>query len=174
MRKLLLLLALCLAPPLHAADDYRDIKWEALVPKDWDPAKDLKALDVGKLQDSDPRAMEALEKMKALWDAAPTVPAMAGAKVRLPGFAIPLENKGGKVSEFILVPYFGACIHSPPPPANQIIHAISARPLKGMRSMDAIWVYGTLGISRADTPWGKAGYRIEVDKITPYEEAKRK
>ncbi|MBL8478975.1 MAG: DUF3299 domain-containing protein, partial [Sterolibacteriaceae bacterium] len=97
MRKLLLLLALCLAPPLHAADDYREIKWEALVPKDWDPAKDLKALDLGKLQDSDPRAMEALEKMKALWDAAPTVPAMAGAKVRLPGFAIPLENKGGKV-----------------------------------------------------------------------------
>jgi hypothetical protein len=44
--------------------------------------------------------MEALEKMKALWDAAPTVPALAGAKVKLPGFAIPLENKGGKVSEF--------------------------------------------------------------------------
>ena len=174
MRKLLLLLALCLAPPLHAADDYRDIKWEALVPKDWDPAKDLKALDFGKLQDSDPRAMEALEKMKALWDSAPTEPSLAGLRVRLPGFAIPLEAKADKVSEFLLVPYFGACIHSPPPPANQIIHAVSTKPLKGMRSMDAIWVQGTLSLHRADTPWGKAGYRLAVDKIAPYEEAKKK
>ena len=166
MRKLLLLLALCLAPPLHAADDYRDIKWEALVPKDWDPAKDLKALDFGKLQDSDPRAMEALEKMKALWDAAPTVPAMAGAKVRLPGFAIPLENKGGKVSEFILVPYFGACI--------QIIHVVTKKPVSKLNSMDAVWVSGTLSLQYANTPWGSAGYRLTADKIAPYEEAKKK
>jgi uncharacterized protein len=174
MRRLLILLALCLALPLHAADDYREIKWEALVPKDWDPARDLKALDLGKLQDSDPRAMEALEKMKALWDAAPTVPAMAGAKVRLPGFAIPLENKGGKVSEFILVPYFGACIHSPPPPANQIIHVVAKKPVGKLNSMDAVWVSGTLSLQYANTPWGSAGYRLDVDKIAPYEEAKKK
>ena len=69
MRKLLLLLALCLALPLQAAEDYKEIGWEALVPKGWDPTQDLKALlNSGKLQDSDPRAMEALEKMKALWD----------------------------------------------------------------------------------------------------------
>lgn len=173
MRKLLLLLALCLAPPLHAADDYRDIKWEALVPKDWDPAKDLKALDFGKLQDSDPRAMEALEKMKALWDAAPTVPAMAGAKVRLPGFAIPLENKGGKVSEFILVPYFGACIHSPPPPANQIIHVLPNPPVKGVRSMDTVWISGKLTTGKTDTYMGASSYRIEATQVAPYKEPAR-
>mgnify|MGYP001366545313 CR=1 FL=1 len=114
------------------------------------------------------RAMEALEKMKALWDAAPTVPAMAGAKVRLPGFAIPLENKGGKVSEFLLVPYFGACIHSPPPPANQIIHVILAKPLKGLQSMDAVWVSGALSITRSDSPWGASGYRMQGELVTPY------
>ena len=172
MRILLLLLALCLAPPLHAADDYKEIKWEGLVPKGWDPAKDLKALDLGKLQDSDPRAMEALEKMRALWDAAPTEPTLAGAKVRLPGFAIPLEVKGNKVSEFLLVPYFGACIHSPPPPANQIIHAVTAKPAR-LRSMDPVWVNGTLSLQRADTPWGKSGYRLTVDKVVPYEEPKK-
>lgn len=172
MRKLLLLLALCLAPPLHAADDYRDIKWEALVPKDWDPAKDLKALDFGKLQDSDPRAMEALEKMKALWDAAPTVPAMAGAKVRLPGFAIPLENKGGKVSEFILVPYFGACIHSPPPPSNQIIHVLPEHAAK-IRSMDAVWVSGRLATLKTDSYMGASSYRVEASLIEPYAEKPR-
>ena len=113
-------------------------------------------LDVYKRQllDSDPRAMEALEKMKVLWDSAPTEASLAAMRVRLPGFAIPLEAKADKVTEFLLVPYFGACIHSPPPPANQIVHAISAKPLKGMRSMDAIWVHGTLSLKRADTPWG--------------------
>ena len=175
MRKLLLLLALCLALPLQAAEDYKEITWEALVPKGWDPTQDLKVLlNSGTLKDSDPRAMEALEKMKALWDSAPTEPSHAGARIRLPGFAIPLEVKGDKVTEFLLVPYFGACIHSPPPPANQIVHAVSARPLKGMRTIDAIWVHGTLSLKRADTPWGKAGYRLAVDKIAPYEEPKRK
>jgi hypothetical protein len=43
-----------------------------------------------------------------------------------------------------------------------------------MRSMDAIWVHGTLSLVRADTPWGKAGYRLAVDRIAPYEEAKKK
>jgi hypothetical protein len=175
MRKLLLLFAICLALPLQAAETYQEITWDALVPKGWDPTQDLKALlDSGKLQDSDPRAMEALEKMKALWDSAPTEPSLAGARIRLPGFAIPLEVKGDKVTEFLLVPYFGACIHSPPPPANQIIHAVSARPLKGMRSMDALWVSGTVSLKRADTPWGKAGYRLAVDKIAPYEAAQKK
>ncbi len=175
MRKLLLLLALCVTLPLQAADTYKEITWDALVPKDWDPTQDLKALlSSGKLLDSDPRAMDALEKMKVLWDSAPTEASLAGMRVRLPGFAIPLEAKADKVTEFLLVPYFGACIHSPPPPANQIVHAISAKPLKGMRSMDAIWVHGTLSLHRADTPWGKAGYRLAVDKIAPYEEAKKK
>jgi hypothetical protein len=175
MREFLLLLALCVTLPLQAADAYKQTEWDALVPKGWDPTQDLKVLlGSGKLKDSDPRAMEALEKMKVLWDSAPTEPSLAGARIRLPGFAIPLEIKGGKVTEFLLVPYFGACIHSPPPPANQIVHAISAKALKGMRSMDAIWVNGTLSLHRADTPWGKAGYRLAVDKVEPYEEAKKK
>ena len=175
MRKLLLLLALCLALPLHAADTYEEITWEALVPKGWDPTQDLKALlNSGKLLDSDPRAMEALEKMKALWDSAPTEPSHAGARIRLPGFAIPLEVKGDKVTEFLLVPYFGACIHSPPPPANQIIHVVTKTPAGKLNSMDAVWVSGTMSLQYANTPWGSAGYRLTADKIAPYEEAKKK
>ncbi|MBI5792342.1 MAG: DUF3299 domain-containing protein [Rhodocyclales bacterium] len=171
MRKLLFLLALCLALPLHAADDYKQIKWEALVPKGWDPAKDLKALDLGKLQDSDPRAMEALEKMRALWDAAPTEPTLAGAKVKLPGFAIPLENKGGKVSEFLLVPYFGACIHSPPPPANQIIHVVTSKPVSNLHSMDTVMVSGTMSLKYSNTPWGSAGYRLTLERMENFNPA---
>lgn len=179
MRILLLLLTLAFAAPLHAADAFQEIRWEDLVPKGWDPTKEFKALDLGKMQDSDPRAMEALQKMKALFDDAPTEPALAGRKIRLPGFVIPLEykDKGEQVTEFILVPYFGACIHTPPPPANQIIHAVvdkAAKPLGKLRSMDPVWASGTLSLHRADTPWGKAGYRLSVEKLTPYEEPKSK
>ncbi len=48
---------------------------------------------------------------------------LEGATVRLPGFIVPLEAvKSGDVSEFLLVPYFGSCIHVPPPPPNQIVY----------------------------------------------------
>jgi hypothetical protein len=171
---LALVLALGPASPLRAAETFKEIRWEELVPKDWDPTKDFKALNLGTLQDSDPRAMEALEKMKALFDNAPAEPAFAGAKIRLPGFVIPLERKGEQVTEFILVPYFGACIHTPPPPANQIIHAVATKSVGKLRSMDPVWVTGTLSLQRADTPWGKAGYRLAVDKVVPYEEPKKK
>jgi hypothetical protein len=174
MRTLLLLIALILSPNLQAAGEYQEIGWEGLVPKGWDPSKEIRALDLGQLKDSDPRAMEALEKLKQLWDQAPTEPDLEGRKVRLPGFVIPLERKGEQVIEFLLVPYFGACIHTPPPPANQIIHAVSAKPLGKMRTMDAYWISGTLSLKRADTPWGSAGYRLAVDKATPYEEPKKK
>ncbi len=174
MKILILLLTFCLALPVEASEPYRDIKWEELVPKGWDPAKDLKGLDFATLSDSDPRAMEALEKLRRLWDEAPTEPALNGRRIRIPGFVIPLERKGEQVLEFLLVPYFGACIHTPPPPANQIVHAVSAKPLGKMQTMDTVWVTGTLGLQRAETQWGHAGYRLSVDKVTPYEAPKGK
>lgn len=171
----LLLAALCWAlAPAFANDPWPEIKWEALVPKGWDPAAQFKGLDLAKLQDSDPRAMEALDRLKKEWDNAPAEPALNGKKVRIAGFALPLERVGDKVTEFLLVPYFGACIHSPPPPANQIIHAKSARPLAGVKMMVPLWAYGTLTVQRNETTWGVAGYRLAVDKIAPYQDAPKK
>lgn len=163
-----------LSQPLFAAGATPEIKWEDLVPKDWDPAADFKALDLSKLQDSDPRAMEALEKMKQAWDNAPTEPGMDGKRGRIAGFALPLERQGDKVTEFLIVPYFGACIHTPPPPANQIIHAKSPKPLAGVKMMMPIWTHGTIQVQRGETTWGVAGYRLKVDKILPYEEGVRR
>jgi len=171
MRLLLLLVSICatlLAPISQAADPYKNATWESLVPKDWDPAKEFKTLNLGSLQDSDPRATEALSRMKDTWANAPTERTLDGAKIRISGFAIPLEMKGDKVTEFLLVPYFGACIHTPPPPANQIIHVISKKPLDNMRTMDAVTVSGTMGLNRAESPWGTSGYRLAVEKVEPY------
>ena len=72
-------------------------------------------------------------------------------------------------TEFLIVPYFGACIHTPPPPANQIIHAKSRKPLSNVKMMTPLWVYGTFSVQRASTDWGVAGYRLEVERIAPYD-----
>lgn len=174
MKNPLLAFALLFALPIFAAEPWPELKWEALVPKGWDPSKEFKDLDFSKLQDSDPRAMEALDRLKRLWDDAPAEPTLSGRRIRIAGFALPLERQGDKVTEFLIVPYFGACIHTPPPPANQIIHAKSAKPLTGVKIMTPLWTYGTLAVQRGETQWGVAGYRLTVDKIAPYAEPARK
>ena len=163
-----------LAPPAaKASAGYREIGWEDLLPKGWDPMAPFKGLDLARLNDRDPRAIEAMEKLQAAWAEAPVESSLRGSKIRIPGFIIPLDRQGDLVSELLLVPYFGACIHTPPPPANQIIHAKSARPLSGITTMQPIWAYGTLNVQRGESQWGVSGYRLTVDKIMPYEMPKQ-
>jgi hypothetical protein len=146
----------------------RTIGWEVLVPADWDPMKDLKGLNLSILSDADPRATAALAKLREAWDNAPINPAVVGQTVRLPGYLVPLEETKDGLKEFLLVPYFGACIHSPPPPANQIVHVLPKVPAKGLRSMDTVWVTGVLTGARTDSYMGMSGYRIEATQVTPY------
>ena len=54
------------------------------------------------------------------------VASLDGRRVRLSGYVVPLKHKGIRVSEFLLVPYVGACIHVPAPPWNQIICSSSS------------------------------------------------
>jgi len=171
---LLFCAALLAAPAASAREPWPEIKWEALVPRDWDPRAEFKDIDFAKLDDADPRAIAALERLRKLWDAAPVDPALNGRKARIAGFALPLERVGDKVTEFLLVPYFGACIHTPPPPANQIIHAKSAKPLTGVKMMTPIWTYGAFTLQRSRTEWGVAGYGFTVDRVAPYEEQRRR
>jgi hypothetical protein len=106
--------------------------------------------------------------MREAWDKAPSNPAMEGATIRIPGYLVPLEDTKAGMKEFLLVPYFGACIHSPPPPANQIIHVLPKTPAQGLRSMDAVWVSGTMKLVRSDTSMGTSGYRMEAVLVEPY------
>ncbi len=170
----LLAALLFLACAAQAAEDWPELKWEALVPKGWDPRKAFAGLDLSRLDDADPRAIEALEKLKQAWDEAPAEPTLNGRRVRIAGFALPLERQGDKVSELLLVPYFGACIHSPPPPANQIIHARLAKPAPGIATMMPVWLFGTLKAERRQTTWGTAGYRLSVERVEPYREMGRR
>jgi hypothetical protein len=152
---------------------FREIKWEELVPPHWDPMKDLKGLDLGALSDADPRATQLLKKMREVWDNAPSNPALDGQSVRIPGYVVPLEEDKDGLREFLLVPYFGACIHSPPPPANQIIHVLPRSVAKGVRSMDPVWISGTLVREKTDSYMGAAGYRMQAQRVEPYVETPR-
>jgi hypothetical protein len=154
--------------PAAVQTTYKETGWKALVPPDWDPMKALRELDMGNLSDSDPRAMRALEQLRAAWDNAPVEPALNGARIRIPGFVVPLERQRDQITEFLLVPYFGACIHTPPPPSNQIIHVIPARSLKSVATMDAVWVSGVLETVRSETGMGNAGYRMRAEVVVPY------
>src|SRR5689334_17277103 len=67
-----------------------------------------------------------------------------GKVVKLPGYVLPIEYSGKKVTEFLLVPWVGACIHTPPPPPNQIVHVKTDRPIEINGQFDAVWVTGKM------------------------------
>ncbi|MCE8531574.1 DUF3299 domain-containing protein [Ruegeria pomeroyi] len=69
---------------------------------------------------------------------------LVGMSVRLPGYVLPLEFKGRKVVEFLLVPTVGACIHTPPPPANQIVHVVYPQGIEVNGLFTPVWITGTM------------------------------
>lgn len=161
------------APAVPAATAPRTINWNALVPAGWDPYKDFKTLDLASLNDSDPRANELMAKMRKAWDHAPVNPALVGQVVRIPGYVVPLEESKAGMTEFLLVPYFGACVHSPPPPSNQIVHVLPQTPAAGLRSMDTVWVTGVLSTLQTDSYMGSASWRLAASSVAPYAEGAR-
>jgi len=157
---------------------YRPLNWDELIPADWDPTKPLKGLNMDKLQDSDPRAIEALEKVRAAWNDAPIIGSLNNQRVEIPGFVVPLDVDSERVKEFLLVPYFGACIHVPPPPSNQVIHVIPPKGMskeqqkilkKAVLTYGAVSVSGTLETVSSNTAMGFSGYRLKADKIAAYQ-----
>lgn len=92
-----------------------------------------------------------------------------GRRVQVPGFIVPLDDALEEGAEFLLVPYYGACVHTPPPPPNQMAFVT----MKGGRSVklalfDAVWMEGTLRIVNYDSPYGQVGFTIEGTSMRPY------
>ncbi|QOF80742.1 DUF3299 domain-containing protein [Variovorax sp. 38R] len=139
----------------------QELAWDTLVPKDWDPTQRYRNISLEALRDNDPRAIQMLDEMRAVWDNAPVNVALDGKPAKLSGFVVPLDATPDGIREFLLVPYFGACIHTPPPPANQIVHVIAPAPVKGLHAMDTVRVSGTLKAARyASADMGVSGYEI--------------
>lgn len=149
----------------------KEFTWDDLIPADYRPDAVFAQMDVNSLQDGDPKAAEAMEKLRALWKDAPVVKELDGRKIKLGGFAVPLDGDGKITTEFLLVPYYGACIHVPPPPANQAILITLDKPQDIIKQpFDAVWVEGVIKIERFSNELADAGYAMKNAVVTPYEE----
>lgn len=163
LRLPILLLTLLLGLPA-LADSPRTLRWSELIPADAAPAplRTQPLHEQGPTDESGPRAAQQQPD-------APTVEALHGQLVRLPGYLVPLEIEPDQTTrEFLLVPYYGACIHVPPPPANQTVHV---RHTGGVR-LDALWqpywIEGRLRVERVSSELAVAGYRMEAVRAEPY------
>jgi len=173
-RKLLLFTVLCVLPLMawSAKPPATELEWDALIPENANPDKMIKkyGLDVADLDDSDPRAKKILAELEDAWNKAPVVKSLDGKRVKLPGFVVPLEGDGKTLSEFLLVPYYGACIHVPPPPSNQTVYVkVPKGDAKIRKAFDTVWVTGTMSAKPFSSDLATAGYQIKADSVTPYE-----
>jgi len=99
-----------------------------------------------------------------------TVEALDGQRVRLPGYTVPFDyGADTKVTEFLLVPYFGACIHAPPPPPNQTLFVMAENALKIEDLSQAVWVEGTLHAQTQESELADAAYTLTLETLEPYE-----
>ncbi|MDL0431217.1 DUF3299 domain-containing protein [Marinobacter sp. TBZ242] len=147
----------------NAKEASEEIDWLELM-----PAEDLNLLE------SMPEVTHEGDGPAALPDEIMTgrvVPEMDGRSGRIPGFVVPLKTtQDMRILEFFLVPYYGACIHVPPPPPNQIIHVKYKEGFKLEALYDPVWIEGTLQIQRTENDIASSSYSIVADNVTPYEE----
>ena len=91
--------------------------------------------------------------------------------IKIPGFIVPLEfNQDQSVTQFFLVPFFGACIHQPPPPPNQIIFVNYPQGLALNSLYDPFWISGLLRTSLVEHEMAVAAYSLQMTSFEPYTE----
>ena len=121
------------------------------------------------------KRMEIIEQRMRL--ASETNPELNGASVKIPGYLLPLEFSDNLVTEFLLVPYVGACIHTPPPPPNQIVHVNSEFGVVSNDLYAPVWVEGVMKTESLSATLSfvdgtddiPVAYQLEAQEVTPYE-----
>jgi uncharacterized protein len=176
---LLVMLAMLFSSTPAWAEKYKTIEWTDLLPK-----KDLEALTNGpEIEHNTPEVTAKLNmnntasKQKgpqSPFDRAmvstAVKPEFNNQRIRLISYIVPLEfDAEQKTTEFFLVPYYGACIHVPPPPPNQLIHVVYP---KGFLQEDLqlpYWVEGTLHTQQITKDTTVAAYTLTINAIKPNE-----
>lgn len=151
--------ATAFVPQVAQADDYIDLGWGDLL-----PANEITIPNVlrGLIEhDNAPLSSQqpASSGVRTDWN---------GRMVRLPGFIVPIDYKGTGVTAFILVPYVGACVHVPPPPANQLVFVTTPTPYESDGLFEAVSVTGKFRVSSISTHLAEIGYALSADRIEPY------
>ncbi|MFK7865407.1 MAG: DUF3299 domain-containing protein [Pseudohongiellaceae bacterium] len=116
--------------------------------------------------------LQASEEGEAYLNALESVdinPELIDKNVLIPGFIVPLAyNAKRRVTEFFLVPFFGACIHLPPPPPNQIIYVSYDRGVELNNFYDAYSVHGLLTSDIVSNDTATSAYRMEAAGVSIY------
>ncbi len=157
-----------------ASEKPQELEWPDLMPDGYNPDKLLteyqQKYNIDELPDSDPTIKKLMSKLEEILAESPLNTALNGKLIKLPGYVIPVETNGQRSSEFLLVPYFGACIHVPPPPVNQTVY-VKTRDKDGAeirKLYDVVWVTGIIKTERLSTDLAEAGYTIDAVEVTPY------
>ena len=148
-----------LLPVIAQAEEYIDLEWTDLLPVG-QAAYSPKANNI--IQHNQDSLLAQQPKSKGVrtdWN---------GQIVRLPGFVVPIEYSGNSVTAFILVPFLGACIHVPPPPANQLVFVTTAKPYKSAGLHAPVNVIGMFGTASQATQLADISYALSADIIKPY------
>ncbi|HBO16075.1 MAG TPA: DUF3299 domain-containing protein [Porticoccaceae bacterium] len=159
---------------------YTTIEWTDLIPQEdldilLNPPSYITDIEDGSLDDDlgdllteDPNDPDMNRYQKALVSDK-IKPEMDGASIRLPGFVVPLEfDEDQVITQFFLVPYFGACIHMPPPPPNQIVFVRYPKGLKLEALTYPIWLSGQLETALTESDIAIAAYAMETDSFEYY------
>lgn len=145
-------------PDVSRADagGVREIDWLELL-----PPEDLAALEAMPEIDHTGEMV-----MPEVMTSTRTVAAMDGVRGRIPGYLVPIAfNEQQQVTEMFLVPYFGACIHVPPPPPNQLVFIRPENPIELGNLWDAYWVHGTLRIDLTENAMATSAYTLELERL---------
>ena len=169
----LLLVLACSAANLGAASTVQTLSWDDLVPEDYELKPPLPIHDY-----SDLASIFKAEMDRATGSAfaqqepnAPVVTTFDQQQVRLAGYVVPLTiDANSRVIDFLLVPYFGACIHVPPPPSNQIIYVDAEQGLPLDELWEPFWVEGQLQVAALETAEITAGYQLQLVNYQRYTE----
>ncbi|MFK7762336.1 MAG: DUF3299 domain-containing protein [Roseobacter sp.] len=161
-RSTLALLSASAVSPLPAlAAAPREVSWDDLIPPGVPYAEIIGEGEVDEINDTwNPIFDENATKLNKTLD---------GALIRMPGFIIPLEVSSDGVSEFVLVPYVGACIHVPPPPPNQLVFVTAKTPWPSDNLWEAVWVTGLMKTELQWTEIADTGYTLSADEMEIYE-----
>ncbi|WP_165310164.1 DUF3299 domain-containing protein [Vibrio ziniensis] len=165
MKQLLLSFILVLLPAFTAtaqsAEDVLTLDWIDLVPESERNQFNQQGMPAANHDGEAPAQQSQLGAVR---------PELNGSTVKIPGFVIPLEGDENTVTEFLLVPYFGACIHVPPPPPNQIIYVKFPQGAPIQQLWDVVYVIGTLKTESMSLELADTGYVIEGTEITEYDD----
>ncbi|WP_421866487.1 DUF3299 domain-containing protein [Motiliproteus sp.] len=154
----------------HGSDEVQALDWSDLMPAGFSDEALFADYDVSAFEDGDPEGQRRLEEFQEILQSAPVIESLDGQLISLPGFALPLEGDYEATSLFLLVPYFGACIHVPPPPSNQIV-LVRADPGVKIETLFApVKVSGRIRIETTDTGIAHAGYTLDLTNIETIED----